>query len=172
MGIFEICKCIVFKTNEPEKASEPRRRKTLSNKQAENGTIHRLKSRRKCHCNTKARSVLILRPDLRFRALFANQFLQKLLGNELELLTMKLLVLWNLISPCLRVRAFISGHKQGVICVGGLCLLVSITLNMMPYVVNMVILGSSMPFLIPTFLVFNAALVLLVKVFNLCFVFV
>ena len=109
-------------------------------------------------------SSLIFRPDLRFRALFANQHLQKYLGNELELLTMKLLVLWNLTSPCLRVHKVISGYKQGVAGVGGICLLLSIVLNVLPYVINMVILGSTQPFLIPAFLIFNVAVLLLVKI--------
>jgi len=78
-------------------------------------------------------------------------------------LTMKLLVLWNLTSPCLRVHKVIGGFKQGVAGVGGICLLLSIVLNVLPYVVNMVILGSTQPFLIPAFLIFNVSVLLLVK---------
>ena len=107
-------------------------------------------------------SCLILRPDLRTRGLFTNKTIQKLFP-KLELVIMKLLVLVNLTSPCLRIRSFINGHKQGVFGPAGICLLLSIILNMLPYFVNMVVLGSTSPVLIPTFLVFNSLIVLIIK---------
>ena len=107
-------------------------------------------------------SCLILRPDLRTRGLFTNKTFQKLFP-KLELVVMKLLVLVNLTSPCLRIRSYINGHKQGVFGPAGICLLLSIILNMLPYFVNMVVLGSTSPVLIPTFLVFNSLIVLIIK---------
>ena len=109
-------------------------------------------------------SCLILRSDLRTRGIFTNKTIQTLLPN-LELVIMKLLVLWNLTSSCLRIRSFINGHKQGVLGLAGISLLLSIFLNVFPYFVSMVVLGSTSPFLIPTFLVFNTLFVLLVKVY-------
>ena len=109
-------------------------------------------------------SCLILRSDLRTRGIFTNKTIQTLLPN-LELVIMKLLVLWNLTSSCLRIRSFINGHKQGVLGLAGISLLLSIFLNVFPYFVSMVVLGSTSPFLIPTFLAFNTLVVLLVKVY-------
>ena len=108
-------------------------------------------------------SCLILRPDLRCRGLFTNKTIQKLFP-QLELLIMKALVLVNLTSPCLRIRSFINGHKQGVLGPAGICLLLSVIFNMLPYFVSMVILGCSSPFLIPAFLAFNSLVVFLIKV--------
>ena len=109
-------------------------------------------------------SCLILRPDLRTRGIFTNKTIQRLFPN-LELVIMKLLVLWNLTSPCLRIRSFINGHKQGLLGPAGVCLLLSVILNMLPYFVTMVVLGSKSPFLIPTFLVFFSLVALLIKLF-------
>ena len=78
---------------------------------------------------------------------------------------MRALILWNLLSPCRRMRAFMNGHKQGALGPGGILLVLSVVLNVFPYFVNMVILGSQSPFLIPVVLTFYSVLVLLAKHF-------
>ena len=91
-----------------------------------------------------------------------NKHVQKILP-KLELSIMRALILWNLLCPCLRMRTFMNGHKQGMLGPGGILLVLSVVLNVFPYFVVMVILGSQSPFLIPVALTFNSALVLLVK---------
>ena len=91
-----------------------------------------------------------------------SKHVQKILP-KLELSIMRALILWNLLSPCRRMRAFMNGHKQGALGPGGIVLVLSVVLNVFPYFVVMVILGSQSPFLIPVALTFNSALVLLVK---------
>ena len=76
---------------------------------------------------------------------------------------MKLFIVVSLASPCLRARSFISGHKQGLLSPGGVFLLLSISLNLLAIVLVMIILGSTSPFLIPTFVGSNGFIVLGLK---------
>ena len=107
-------------------------------------------------------TTLILRPDLRFRGILANETLRDIFPN-LEVTLMTLLVGWNILAPCLRMRSYMTGHKQGVFGPSGLALLCSIFFNVVPYMVTMVILGGETPFLIPIGILLNNLVLLLAK---------
>ena len=107
-------------------------------------------------------TTLILRPDLRFRGILANETLRDIFPN-LEVTLMTLLVVWNILAPCLRMRSYMTGHKQGVFGPAGLALLCSIFFNVVPYMVTMVILGGETPFLIPIGILLNSLVLLLAK---------
>ena len=72
------------------------------------------------------------------------------------------LLLWNLISPALRIRSFCSGHKQGLFSVGGLLLTFSHLLSLLTHASIVVMLGyysvylTTAPLLVASSIIFLA----------------
>lgn len=70
------------------------------------------------------------------------------------------LLLWNLISPALRIRSFCSGHKQSLFNVGGLLLTTSHLMSLLTHVSIVVMLGyysvylTTVPLLVASSIIF------------------
>ena len=108
-------------------------------------------------------AVLIMRPELRIRGFFRNEFIQTYLPN-FELILIKTLMGIGFMSPCLRAFSFVTGGKQSLLSFGGLALIVSIVLGLLPSVITMIILGSNSVFFIPLPTIFLSLVIFLFKV--------
>ena len=89
-----------------------------------------------------------------------NQIYKKIL-TDVGLLY--LLLLWNLISPAMRMRSFQSGAKQGLFSLGGALLTFSFLTSLLTHVVIVVVLGYYSVYLTTTPLLVASSIIFLAK---------
>ena len=74
-----------------------------------------------------------------------------------------LLMIWNLVSPSVRLRAFQSGLKQGLLTRGGILHTFSLVMSLTTFVITSVMLGYQSVFLVPIPLTITTILLFVVK---------
>ena len=74
-----------------------------------------------------------------------------------------ILLLWNLITPAMRMRSFRSGTKQGLLSVGGVFQTFSFFMSLMMHVVIVVALGNYSVYLTTTPLLLASSVLFLAK---------
>ena len=88
------------------------------------------------------------------------QNLKKIVADSILL---HLLLIWNLALPSLKMRAFQSGLKQGLLTWGGLLHTFSLAASLTTFVITSVMLGYQSVFLVPLPLIISATVLFVSK---------
>ena len=78
-------------------------------------------------------------------------------------ISLHLLLIWNLVTPSFRLRALQSGHKQGLMSLGGILHAFSLAMSLTVFVITSVTLGYQTVFLVPVPLVLAATVTFVAK---------
>ena len=78
-------------------------------------------------------------------------------------ISLDLLLIWNLVTPSFRLRALQSGHKQGLMTLGGMLHAFSLTMSLTVFVITSVLLCYQSVFLVPVPLAVAAIITFMVK---------